>query len=743
MNGPTVLKSLLVTGLILFATSATAGVQHAVARSEFAALHRPLRNGARVTIPRIPLAADEPDAVLELERFQVWADHAEIKVYGANDQVLETLAPPPVQYFRGTVAGKPDSIVFLSVHGENLEGVIFTAESKYALGTRRFDKTGSRVIIQESSIADDITAEGQSYTCDLDGTQITAASSPRQVMSNAIADLQPNAAPTGTQRSVLNIAVDTDYELFMSANIAGNSSRLTTYIGNLMGGVSTIYSRDLLAEVRVVYLGIQTSAADPFTVVPGSTGTWNGSSVAYTSSHALAELGDRWHNTPPSTVRRSGAMLISGKPQTAGVAWINTLCDPDFAGSGDPFNGHWGGGYSFCGGIAPTSSLSVPDHTTAPYYTPSSDYWPLLQVSHELGHNVGSAHTHCVLLTPEQRTQYNVTRAYVDTCYAAAGCYSGPTALPAETGTIMSYCHNLRTSGPETRFTFGQPNEASQVIVTNMRGYLAAETPSMSAITAPSSLGAGVSGNASVTSVAGMTYAWTISNGTITSASNTAAITFTGSTTPVVLTVTATNTSGCGITDYVSVSINANLAAPANVTATATSSSNVALTWNAVPEATGYDVWRKANVAAPFAQVDSTATTSFNDGSVSANTAYLYQVRATGGAFSASELAATTMFTDPDLVAGSTRLKSAHLTELLTAVNAVRTLAGLGTTAFATPATVSSVSTAAHVTTLRAAINGARTTLGIGTTAYTDSSLVAGSTPIRAVHITELRAAVR
>ena len=742
MRAPSISRLFLATGLILFATSATAGVQHAVARSEFAALHRPLRNGARVTIPRIPLDADQPAAVLELERFQVWADHAEIKVYGDNGAVIETLTPPAMQYFRGTIAGQKDSLVFLSVHGENLEGVIYTAERKFALGTRRFDRNSTRVIIQESSVVDDIPEDGQGYTCELDGTQIGPSSKPREVVANAVSDLELNAAPTGTQRTVLNIAVDTDYELYTRSGIGSNAASLTTYIGNLMGGVSTIYARDLLAEVRIAYLGIQTSSSDPFAVVPGTSGTWNGQSTTYSSSHALAELGDRWHNTPPTSVARSGAVLISGKPQTAGVAWINRLCKSDFAGSGDPFGGHWGGGYAYCGGIAPPANLGIPDPNVAPYTAPSSNYWPLLQVAHELGHNVGSQHTHCITLTPEQRTLYNVTRAFVDICSTSGtGCYAGATSIPAEKGTIMSYCH--LSGGSQTRFTFGQPNEASAVIIANMRSYLAAETPALSAITAPSSLGAGVSGNASVTSVAGLTYAWTISNGSITSAANSAAITFTGTTSPVVLTVTATDASGCGITDYVSVSIGSNLAAPASVTATATSSSNVALNWSAVVGATGYEVWRKANIAAAFALVGPAATTSFNDGSVSANTAYLYQVRATGGAFSASELATTTMFTDPEVVAGSSVLKSAHFTELLTAVNAVRTLAGLGTTTFATPATALSQATTGHVTTLRAGVDAARTALGLGTSAYTDASLVSGSSPIRAAHVTELRSRVQ
>jgi uncharacterized repeat protein (TIGR03803 family) len=72
--------------------------------------------------------------------------------------------------------------------------------------------------------------------------------------------------------------------------------------------------------------------------------------------------------------------------------------------------------------------------------------------------------------------------------------------------------------------------------------------PAMPAVTAPSAVGAGSPNRtAGVPPHAGSTYSWTIGNGTITSGQGTSEITFTAGTagTPLTLSVTETNASGC------------------------------------------------------------------------------------------------------------------------------------------------------------------------------------------------------
>ncbi|HEY0156311.1 MAG TPA: M12 family metallo-peptidase [Thermoanaerobaculia bacterium] len=732
--------------LFFFTTPGRAAMQHRMSAGSLAPLAAPLKAGAKLRIAHVPLL-DGEEAELELERFQVWADHAEIKVFGENQQVVERLAPPSVQYFRGHVAGHPDSLVFLALHGRRTEGLVYVDGRKFTIGTER-----GAVVVQESSSVDDSPAEGERFTCDVEGTEIHRPRRP-----HAIADASgvpvSDAAPTGTQRSVINLAVETDSELY--AKVANNAANLTTYIGNLMAAVSTVYQRDLNTEIRIVFLGIQNSAAtDVFTITPGQTGLSNGAQVTYTARHGMLQLGDRWALTPPTTNSYSAATLVSGTGTAAGIAWRGTLCGGTTLCGGncgsDAANGHYAGPFSFNGGITPPGSLSVPNPDAHPdYVAPGSNYWPLLQVSHELGHNLGSRHTHCISLTAAQKSEYGVTRNFVDTCYSGeSGCYAGSTAVPAEKGSIMSYCH-LSGGGASTRFTFGQDGETSEVALNGLLGNMASVTPGMSSIAAPASLEANVTGTASVTN-AGHAYRWVIVNGTFAgggATANGASVSFSGTANPVLLTVTATSSSGCAVTDRKSVTLVVPLTAPQGFTATSTGATAVALAWSAVAGASGYEIFR-SSLGTNFVSIGTSPSPSYNDTTTAAGKAYLYRVRATAGAttgpFSSFDVATTAVFTDAALTAGATPVRRAHFTELLSAVNAVRTLAGLAAASFTAPTPATSVTVRrAHLLDLRTALDAARGALGLPPLSYTDPSIGVGTTRIKAAHVAELRNGVR
>jgi hypothetical protein len=184
------------------------------------------------------------------------------------------------------------------------------------------------------------------------------------------------------------------------------------------------------------------------------------------------------------------------------------------------------------------------------------------------------------------------------------------------------------------------------------------------------------------------------------------------------------------------------LGVPSGVLASATSTTNVAVTWVAASGAATYNIYRSSS-GSSYGQIGTSGTTSFNDTTASPGTAYLYAVRAVDAssnisALSIPDLATTVIFTDPTLTVATTKAKLLHVTELRSAVNAVRTLAGIGAFSFAASSTIKME----HINELRSALDTARTTLGLAKGFYNDSVL-STSTPIRAAHINDLRNSVK
>ena len=137
---------------------------------------------------------------------------------------------------------------------------------------------------------------------------------------------------------------------------------------------------------------------------------------------------------------------------------------------------------------------------------------------------------------------------------------------------------------------------------------------------------------------------------------------------------------------------------------------------------------------------------SFSDAGLSPNTTYLYLVRATDGSnvspSSNTDLATTILFTDDPVAPASTIIKAVHVTELRTAVNAVRAAAGLPDATFTDAVSAGVFMKAIHITELRSNLDAARTALGLTAAPYTDPALAAGVI-IKAVHIRDLRSRVK
>lgn len=192
------------------------------------------------------------------------------------------------------------------------------------------------------------------------------------------------------------------------------------------------------------------------------------------------------------------------------------------------------------------------------------------------------------------------------------------------------------------------------------------------------------------------------------------------------------------------------LSPPVNLTAPSVSNTQIQLQWNAVTGANHYQIERRANITQAYQTVGTSTSTSYQDTSVAANTAYLYRVRAVDAANNASgpsntRLGVAVTFTDnpladPQNPSNTVPVKKEHITQLRTAVNAVRAAANLSAATWTYPDLNNALIHAKDVEELRTKLNEALLVLGFTPPSYTDSTL-SGMT-FKRIYIQELRQAV-
>jgi hypothetical protein len=729
----------------------------------------------RVAIDGIPLGESGLRS-LDLKPMRVWASDAKIVVYGANG-VDRVESAPNTRYFSGRISGLPDSRVMISLTEDDvISGLIVDGDRRFRVATgRRVGERADReradrnapLLVSELTQLDDLTDNRADWSCGAETNSPLARRlvTPRAVETGRFTP-QTDAGNVPGAHYTLRIAFDTDDELFAAF---GSVPAVNNYIGELVAATNIMYERDLNTTLLVGQINVRAGGpgSDPWTALPaGGTGA------------ALAQLGTVWHNNFPA-VERASAVMVSGKLFSGGIAWINVLgtadffCDPE-DGWTAPYANNWGGAYAFLGS-AGSVTTTVPDPTLVvdgvEFGVGSGNFWMLLQFAHELGHNANGPHTHCVGLSGAEQAQYGVTRGFVDECYNRdSGCYGGTgggtcnllggnsadpfCSAPAERGTIMSYCHNVFSGGGvrQSRYLMWKADEPSEKMLPFFEIGLETASPNPTITVQAEPVACSAGRTASVAACTNCTYAWELIGGTITSSTTTSAITYTPTEETVTLTVTVTNARGVGITASRAVDTACSAvvapAPPTNIVATATGTTTVSITWNASVDADEYDVWRSAG-GGSFALVGNAGgTLSFTDTTAVANTSYRYVVRAaTAGQFSAfslSDVATTVVFTDPTLTLGVTKCKLVHLTQLLTAVNALRTLAGLSPIAFTAPAPTTAVTVRRqHLLDLRAGLDAARGVLALSAISYTDPTITAASTKIKAVHFTQLRDGVK
>ena len=200
-------------------------------------------------------------------------------------------------------------------------------------------------------------------------------------------------------------------------------------------------------------------------------------------------------------------------------------------------------------------------------------------------------------------------------------------------------------------------------------------------------------------------------------------------------TVVATGARGCPGARTYTLTVGT-LPPPTGTVAAANSGSSVLISWNPVPGASGYRIYRQPSNASPNAAIGTTGTTSFTD-SATVSAAALYRVRA----YDASNIESgdsnydlAVVYLSPVSVSGI--VNAFHVELLRFVVDEVLELGGQTVTPYTDPTLDGVTIKEIHLTQLRTRANQARTALGYTALAFTDPS--PAGVVVKAIHWNEI-----
>jgi hypothetical protein len=218
-------------------------------------------------------------------------------------------------------------------------------------------------------------------------------------IGEAASGVTDRAGPTNCVR----MYVETDYTLFQNK---GSVANVVSYMTGVFSQVSALYTNE---TVNVVLHDLLVwDVVDPYT--------------GPSASNYLTQF----RNAKNGSYNGDLAHLV-GINGLGGVAYLDVLCNP-----------YYGVGYS---------SINA-SYQNVPTYS-----WTIEVITHEIGHNLGSPHTHAC--------SWNGNNTAIDGCGPTAGYSEGCTApLPTNGGTVMSYCHLVGGVGINFNNGFGsQPGD--------------------------------------------------------------------------------------------------------------------------------------------------------------------------------------------------------------------------------------------------------------------------------------------
>lgn len=430
------------------------------AAEDLAGVARSLAVGERLRVAATAEWTPFEELDLDLVRFDARAPGARLTLHGAAGDSVRPL--PATVHLRGRVAGS-GARVALAVHEDGELRAVLADGAGLAMARAR---TGQPLIFERTAAG----AAAATFACGADGLEGPAG--PVEAVEPLAAALESPQVASHTAR----VALESDYEYYQRFDGATAASE---YALDLVAFASTIYEAELGTSLAVASVSLWTTPSDPWT--------------QSNSLCALYQFGGEW-NADHAGEERTIAHFLSGKSTGGGVAWVGVLCSGAFTVSGVSCpglasSGSYGGGYGYTGNISGSFDSGNPQPG-----------WDIIAVSHEIGHNFGSPHTHCY-------SGYGGVSDHVDQCSSStsSGCYAGAAkTLPGmdsvtggsagqRNGTIMSYCHLLSGAYNNIELGFGLDHPygvAAERVPQRMAAHVASRASAFPSCLAPLVAGA-------------------------------------------------------------------------------------------------------------------------------------------------------------------------------------------------------------------------------------------------------------
>ena len=369
-----------------------------------------IESGSEIRIDNFPISLSETGTI-ELKLVPSTVD-------GLTEFFIgnERFPIPQVRTFTGHIINEPGSSILLThAHGE-LSGWVERADgSRVHIAPMEETDNASHHMLYDQQIQSELRKSGGN--CMTDESAITIPTP-----EDLYAYLPKSDKTFGNNLLELQVIVEGTTPFF---NGPGRKDSIKTaeFMIGLMNGVNSLYRKELNIAIVIPRLQIWTATTpDPYTNV--------GNAPAL-----LDEVENRWSKL--TTIKRDIVHCLDAVPTSNGLFVLGIA-----NGIGNVCSGGVSNAYSVAG-IFKNGLSKINDYVG-----------DIVTIAHELGHNIGSYHTHNCSFWPPTGLDSCMTSG---SAFRGRGNYSGEacyksTPLP-NPGSIMSYCH-LTNPSRSVAFTF-------------------------------------------------------------------------------------------------------------------------------------------------------------------------------------------------------------------------------------------------------------------------------------------------